>query len=134
MEWKEEYNTGVGDVDRQHRYFVSLISAMDDDAVGNWSRDRFRVFLAEIQRFAHYHFRAEEALMELYGFEARDEHRAEHAKLSGRVAEFVTGAEQGTLKPGEVRRFLFDWFSSHETSDRPLTEHVLERQRQMTDG
>jgi hemerythrin-like metal-binding protein len=134
MEWKDEYNTGVGDVDRQHRYFVSLISSMDDGAAATWSRDRFRVFLAEIQRFAHYHFRAEETLMEVYGFDEREEHRAEHTKLSLRVAEFVTGAERGTLEPAEVRQFLHDWFSSHESSDRPLAEHVLRQQKQLADG
>ena len=130
MEWRDEYCTGVGDVDRQHRYFFSLISSMDEESVARWSRDRLRGFLAEVQRFAHYHFRSEEFLMDVYGFDARDQHRAAHEQISARVAEFVADADKGTLQPAVLRQFLYEWFQDHTTvADRPLTEHVLRKQR-----
>ena len=125
MDWKEEYCTGVEDIDVQHRYFFALVSAMDEEKMASWSRDRFRVLLAEIQRFAHYHFRSEERLMDAYGFADRAAHEAEHARIKRGIDEFLQQAEIGALDMLGLRKFLFEWLTTHtEARDRPLAEHV----------
>lgn len=118
-------NTRVAELDREHQFFMALISPFESEPLRSWSLDRLRVLLAEIRRFVRLHFRTEEALMATYGYLDSASHIAEHREMERRIDEFVLQAEVAMLDPAPVREFLYEWFLRHTTTtDVPLLEHV----------
>lgn len=118
-------NTRVVELDREHQFFMALISPFQSERTSSWSLDRLRVLLAEVRRFVRLHFRTEEMLMTTYAYLDSRAHIAEHREMERKIDEFVLQAEVATLDPARVRSFLYEWFLRHTTViDLPLLEHV----------
>lgn len=92
MDWNEDFESGLADIDVQHRYIFALIQRVShlDDAT---SEDVLREIGAELSRFAICHFGCEERLMAAYKYPDANRHRSEHEKLLDVVREFERGGE-----------------------------------------
>lgn len=77
--WRDAYNSGDADIDRQHRTLVEDIAE---------------------------HFADEERLHQRIGYPDRGAHAAEHAKLLGKAGDLLEGAVNGPLVPAELFQFL----------------------------
>jgi hemerythrin-like metal-binding protein len=112
--WESRYDTGLPDIDSQHRVLLSLINLLiaaldtpDETAV-------VRRCLAELVAYASRHFECEEALMEAHGL---GEHEAEHVLIHRRFAGFVlqradlVGREPGAAL--DIASFLVGWLAHH---------------------
>jgi hemerythrin len=74
----------------------------------------FKEITTELRQFVKLHFTAEEELMEKYKYPRRDEHRAEHAKLTKTVKDFhSSGYRHEQIPPEELKAFLTDWIVTH---------------------
>ena len=122
MEWTEDFESGLADIDVQHRYIFALIQRIVDLQVGTMnSQDRF--ILEEIVRFARCHFACEERLMAAYEYPDSAKHVAEHAQL---VLELKKYQESETVDPHRLSLFLCNWIVAHTLQeDRELAAHVL---------
>lgn len=122
MEWTEDYESGLADIDVQHRYIFSLIERVSqlDDKV---DRTELREVSEELGRLAICHFGCEERLMFSYGYPEAARHIAEHEKLSSEVRNFQ---HDDDFQPRQMALFLCNWLVSHTMlEDRQLAIHVL---------
>lgn len=122
MKWSSDFESGLPDIDTQHRYFFELILRVDFLRKGHDTQNRQGV-LEELVSYARCHFGCETVLMRSYGYPEQEKHLEEHAALLKRVDGFLTEKYPNFQK---LALFLFNWFSSHTTlDDRPLAAHIL---------
>ncbi len=127
MEWSQDFETGLADIDVQHRYIFALAQRVNqiDDAI---KRVALRSIADELCRLALCHFGCEERLMTAYSYPDASRHIAEHDKLVSVVHEFEAKREYHARK---LALFLCNWLVSHTMlEDRQLAEHVLKQRAQ----
>jgi hemerythrin len=122
MEWIQDYETGLADIDVQHRYLFALVQRVQplDDVV---DRVELHLIANELVRFAKCHFGYEERLMTMYGYLDSARHLAEHAKLLDEVQTFQNDQE---IEARRLALFICNWLVAHTMlEDRQLAEHVV---------
>ena len=122
MDWNEDFESGLADMDVQHRYIFALIQRVNqlDDAT---NKDALQDAAEEIARLAICHFGCEEKLMRAYEYPDADRHIREHEKLLDVVREFQRAKEYSAH---HLALFLCNWLVSHTMlEDRRLAHHVL---------
>jgi len=122
MDWNEDFESGLADMDVQHRYIFALIQRVNQlDDVTN--RETLQEVAAEIARLAICHFGCEEKLMAAYEYPEANRHILEHEKLLDVVREFKRTKEYSAH---HLALFLCNWLVSHTMlEDRRLAHHVL---------
>lgn len=121
--WRKEFETGVPDVDHEHRELVDLINKLHDSINAQASKDTVTAFLGEVFAKISAHFALEETIMRKHRYDDYPAHKAEHEKLLDDLRDIMDDHEadnsidyQKAL--GEVVR---DWFVNHfKTRDARL--------------
>ncbi|MFY7905669.1 MAG: bacteriohemerythrin, partial [Burkholderiaceae bacterium] len=113
--WSSLFETGLEEVDAQHRRLVALVNQLGADA---HSGDPVRIdqALAELADYTVYHFHCEERVMVESGVSAlhADRHRATHQRFVAQVVEWIHRRQAGeTLQRGALVEFLADWLVFH---------------------
>ena len=122
MDWNEDFESGLADIDVQHRYIFALIERVNqlDD---NVNAVELKEVASELGRLAICHFGCEERLMSAYRYPEADRHHLEHERLLDVVREFQRGGE---YHAHHLALFLCNWLVSHTMlEDRKLALHVL---------
>jgi hemerythrin-like metal-binding protein len=115
------------ELDAQHRYFIALVERIDTSTKISGTRERSRL-VAEVVRYATFHFACEEALMDAYGY-AGAEHRKEHEALLSRVRDM---GQNPDLKMSALRLFLYRWLVDHiQLTDRDLADFVRSKRQEV---
>ncbi len=78
IQWRKDFETGVPDVDFEHRELVDLINALGDEVDAHASRQRIQEFLGEVFAKIAAHFALEESIMRKHGYDEYAAHKAEH--------------------------------------------------------
>lgn len=122
MEWSREFETGLADIDVQHRYFFQLIHRTYEIRIGTETEKRLAV-LDELLNYAECHFGCETALMRAYKYPERVPHVTEHEQILTQVKSF---ASEEPVNLHKVTMLLFNWFAAHTTlEDRALAKYVI---------
>jgi len=122
MEWSQDFESGLADIDVQHRYIFALIQRVNqlDDGIDHVE---LRDAADEIGRLAICHFGCEEQLMAAYKYPETPRHTAEHEKLLAVVREFQ---RSDVYHARQLAMFLCNWLVSHTMlEDRHLALHVV---------
>lgn len=121
--WSEHFETGIADVDRQHRRLVSLINQVASAAVNESTDIDLDSLLDELSAYANHHFETEEALWARYleGEEVLADHRKYHAGFVEKVAELYRSRSPKQETLHEILAFLTHW----------LARHILRNDREM---
>jgi hemerythrin len=112
--WKEEYNTGVNFIDEQHRYFLNIISDLNDYLKGEVCRESASKIFFSLVHYAEHYLIQEEIYFKDYHFPSTNEHKDLHAAFIKRVIQFKTDYEhdiQHTCRT--MMEYLVDWFDNH---------------------
>lgn len=117
VEWNDEFRTGLEDIDAQHKYFVVLLQAMLKGVEAKAEVPALIDLASEVKRYAKYHFRSEEALLEAYESDQLTHQCQEHAKLMHELEKRLKAMGQGQESPSSFLFFLFNWFAAHTTCD-----------------
>jgi hemerythrin len=116
--WDPQFETGLEEIDLQHRHLVGLI-----DALGARLEREVEIDLADLGQtyaelldYTRYHFKAEEGLMAAAGLDERHArtHHREHLEFSRQVEEMVcrpAGAPESG--PRRLLEFLVHWLTYH---------------------
>jgi len=123
IEWREEFDTGVSEVDHEHKEIVDLINelheAMGDDA----SRDEIGRFLGDVFAKISAHFALEETVMRKHNYDEYEDHKSDHEKLLDDLRDIMDDAEEDTGKNYKtaLTESVRDWFVNHfKTKDARL--------------
>ncbi len=128
MEWNESFESGLADIDVQHRYLFSLIKRvheLQDDIL----LPHARPLIEEVASFAMCHFACEERLMSAYGYGKISKHVDEHGKL---LSELIKYQDMQVVRPRQLSLFLCNWIVSHTLlEDRVLAAHVIQKRAEV---
>ena len=127
MEWNEDYESGLSDIDVQHRYIMGLTTRVKL-LQGAISLPEYRPLIDELASIAMCHFSCEEQLMLEYDYGATSKHVGEHAKLLLELRNYETSE---VIESKQLILFMCNWFVAHTMlEDRVLAAHVIRRRAQ----
>ncbi|MDX1709857.1 MAG: bacteriohemerythrin [Rhodovibrionaceae bacterium] len=127
IEWRKEFETGIAEIDHEHRQLISLINQLDEELGREASQERIEMFLGEVLAKISAHFALEEANMRRFGYERYAEHKAEHERLLDELRDIMDDCEHGRY--GDSRKRLSaavqTWFVDHFKTHDALLHRSL---------
>ena len=118
--WNKSFETGIDEIDEQHKTLIVLINRLVNTLVSNEELAVQEAF-AELATYADYHFAAEEAIWaaHLKDDEWVNAHRKNHTSFLPKVLEIK---ERDVDKPlhdviEDIVRFLIRWLAFHIIDD-----------------
>ena len=123
LHWQSAYDTGVEEIDLQHRYFLALINRLrgELDACDD-ENHRHRLF-DELARYAAFHFISEENLMLKYGYPGYEQQRRLHLELIDQLSWRMQSPSYDDLF-----EFLIRWFVHHTVEEDHRIGDFVSRQ------
>lgn len=115
--WDSCFETGLHDVDEQHKYLVEVINRFGELLVENELKlDDMESVFKELAAYAEYHFQEEEGLMSRIGIDER--HKRKHEKSHQDFLQEVTFMH-ADMAPGQFKEaqnlfiYLTHWLAYH---------------------
>lgn len=110
--WIPELNTGIDEIDRQHRCIVDYINRLDQLRA---TRDRKRLgdVIGETLEYTLSHFIFEESLLEEAGYSFSGPHKKVHDIFTRRIADFQKRFVAGEDIAEELHSMLSRWLFNH---------------------
>jgi hemerythrin-like metal-binding protein len=117
--WDANFETGVSEIDEQHRILVNTINeaAVTLGATSNLSV--LEQITNDLLSYALYHFETEEELMSQYKYDEQKEdeqkmHLAQHRDFSATVVTVKENMKSGKpITKDELLGFLKEWLTNH---------------------
>ncbi|MBE0585809.1 MAG: hemerythrin family protein [Desulfofustis sp.] len=114
IKWRDSFNTGVAQFDREHHQVVEMIDRLYQAIREKSDQGVVSQVCAELVAYAEYHFANEEKAMAAVSFPGLEEHRREHALLKEQAMAFqVRIAERFPEGVTEFYHFLREWLVNH---------------------
>lgn len=107
---------GIDEIDDDHSKLINLFNILNHSVTEGATTDYIEAVLEELINCTVWHFSHEQRLMLKYGYDAYEEHKADHQDLIDSVKEL----QQNFLKTGKL-----DETEHLEFLERWLTEHIL---------
>lgn len=118
FKWKDRFNTGIEEIDKQHKRLFEIGSELYDLASAEDDMDNYDNIVAlikELKDYTIYHFNYEEECMEKAGYSEIREHKEEHQRFIDKLNE--TEAKDIDLNQKQVLldmiEFIINWVSGH---------------------
>lgn len=116
LEWNEKFETGISEVDFQHRNLVNMINNLaknGSEPPGEARNFAVRITLEQLIDYTVYHFKAEEALMHEAKYAHEQEHHKAHELLKSRALGFAKKIDEGEDVLNDLLAFLKEWLQKH---------------------
>lgn len=114
IEWKENFNVGVDEVDFEHRELIDLINALHADLLAAGKKGSILDFLGEIYTRIAAHFALEEKVMRDHHYDQYQAHKDDHERLLDEIRDIMDDYEDAELfSDSELSRRLTQWFVGH---------------------
>jgi len=114
IEWKDEFNLGIAEVDREHRDLIEQINGVHDAATRGANRRTLLRALGDIYTRIAAHFALEESLMRRIRYMAFAEHKEDHEILLDDLRDIMAQVEAGgSYSQERLSADLDYWFSAH---------------------
>ena len=123
IEWRPEFETGVPDVDHEHRELVDLINQLHEQMGGDAEPAEISAFLGEVFARISAHFALEESIMRKHQYDQYIEHKTDHEKLLDDIRDIMDDLEAGKYAAYDeaLSSAVRDWFVDHfKTKDARL--------------
>lgn len=133
-EWVDELNTGISEIDDQHRQLVSYLNQLYD-AIQENDKSGIAAVLDETIDYTVFHFSFEESIMEQMDYEFYLPHQRIHELFKKRVVHYKERFERGEDIADELHALLKRWLVNHILHDdknfaRATTATMATRKRQ----
>ena len=131
IEWSDEFNLGIDEVDSEHRALVALINALHDAMSAGAGRADVIDGISQIHALVAAHFAREEAFMRELRYMAYAEHKEDHEVLLDDLGDMIERARcDGDYDDARLSADLQYWFSEHfRTHDARLHQHSASEAR-----
>ena len=126
LAWNPSWETGVPEIDRQHRMWLAQVEKLFQAIVGRQEPAAICDVLMFLASYVDSHFRLEERFMERSAYPGFAAHKAVHDELRSKVASLI---EAHNLDPAsltdEITDFLSGWLIRHiDEHDRAMARHL----------
>jgi hemerythrin-like metal-binding protein len=95
FEWKSEYSVNIGSIDAQHQTLFGRCRDLHEALRMGQGRSVLRRLLDRLAQYGASHFAHEERLLQSHKYPGLAKHRAEHAEMTKRLAEFQEEFDAG---------------------------------------
>jgi hemerythrin len=115
IEWRKEFNTGIADVDHEHRELVELINRLHEQIAAGAEPLRVSEFLGEVFARIAAHFALEESIMRKHSYDEYRAHKAEHEQLLDEIRDIMDAQQVGAAFAYEAKlsSAVRNWFVNH---------------------
>lgn len=113
MEWNEQLDIGLDEINRQHQTLLHLINELYYLLKHNYGLSSVKRVVQGLIDYTANHFKYEETLFAQIGYEQTQEHIDKHAQLVDEVLAFQKRVERGEDIGEELMSFLKNWLSQH---------------------
>ena len=114
VNWDDSYSVQVSAIDDQHKKLIELVNQLYDAMRKGQDLIIIGEVIDELIHYTKTHFAYEEAYFEKFGFEKKEEHKAEHKDFVREVEEFKNKFKEGKITLSiEVLQFLSGWLFTH---------------------
>ncbi|MGI9464787.1 MAG: bacteriohemerythrin [Aestuariivirgaceae bacterium] len=123
IEWRSEFETGVADVDHEHRELIDLINQLHEQLGSEAAPEKITAFLGEVFARISAHFALEESIMRKHNYDQYLEHKTDHEKLLDDIRDIMDDFEAGEYADyaEALAAAVRDWFVDHfKTKDARL--------------
>lgn len=114
--WPSVFNTGIEEIDKQHRKLVELINNIFYNINSKSNKSEVLLIFRELYDYVKYHLRYEEAFMLEINYPDFDRHAALHAEFEDDLydlqIQFENGEDLLSLRDKLVK-FLMSWLLEH---------------------
>lgn len=128
IRWRDSYNTGVAQFDREHHKLVELIDVMYGAVRDKSGKEVVAKACAELIDYTVYHFDNEELAMAAVHYPGLDEHKTEHKRLKQEAEAFLERINSSFPDGAtELYHFLRDWLVNHiQDCDKKYSSSLTE--------
>lgn len=116
IEWVTDLDTGIQDIDNQHKRIVEYINRLIDARVKH-DQQQIEIVLNEMIEYTLSHFSFEENLMEEAGYPFIKGHKRIHQIFAKRIEDYVQRFKMGEDITDELLNTLRAWLINHIKSD-----------------
>lgn len=128
IKWTTEYSVGVEEFDEEHRHIFKLINNLEDAISVGQGEEVLAAVFDELLAYTESHFHHEEEMLREINFPGYGTHKAEHEKLSTKVADL--NKDRDYVFPDNVSEFLRDWIGNHILgTDKEYGSYVEKRKQ-----
>jgi len=114
--WDEKYATGIQLIDNQHKELFSLTNELFHACLSGEKmlKQVFKETMERMVAYVHFHFGAEQELLQRVKYPDYPEHKKQHDTLVREILESVKEYNEGKkMVPNQFVRTLRDWILSH---------------------
>ena len=112
--WTQKYNTGIEEIDAQHKQFVDIINELYDARHSQNSQEVVNGILSKMTDYAEYHFNFEEELINQLNPSELEEHKAKHQKFRIYIKEILGyQTKEKFFIEDMLMMFLESWLVKH---------------------
>lgn len=112
--WDDGLSVGIDIIDEHHRYLFDLINDLHDVVSGKRGAREVARLVKSLDAYAKVHFRAEEQMMNHYGFEGIGRQEQQHHAFEAKIGEFYEELHANPLVAQfDVLAYLRDWLVRH---------------------
>ena len=114
IQWNDDLNVGVLEIDRQHQRLVGMINDLNDAMKQGQGKDVLDKIINGLTNYTKTHFGIEEKYFDQFGYPDANNHKKEHLNFTKKVTEFKAGFDKGKIGLSiEVMNFLSNWLQNH---------------------
>jgi hemerythrin len=113
ISWNEKLSVGVDSIDNQHKQLIKLLNDLFSAMVKGQGKPLLKEIIKELTDYTKVHFREEERLMVVYGYNGYELQKKEHATFVKTIMDFSKKFNDDKLTAGEVADFMKGWIINH---------------------
>ena len=118
IEWTSDLETGIPDIDNQHKVLFSLINELSKSIAEKKTNKAIQKVTENLTNYVLEHFAVEEALMEDEGYPKLEDHKSIHQDLVIKTAEIVEQYKNKELEMvSPLVVFIANWINTHIKKD-----------------
>ncbi len=123
IDWRKEFETGVEEVDHEHKELIDLLNTLHEKLGTDVSREEVRGFLGDVFTNISSHFALEETVMRKHKYDEYQAHKSEHEQLLDDLRDIMDAfeANEALDYKSTLADAVRDWFVNHfKTKDARL--------------
>ncbi len=127
IDWDESLNTGVEEMDADHRGLISLANSVQAAGQAGNQEDVLRLAL-EFSSYCDDHFVMEEEFMRDIGYPQRMSHKSDHDQMLADLDKIIGHVHSNIEASTVMADFIYRWTANHmQVFERQLAEFVCAR-------
>ncbi|PKO48613.1 MAG: hypothetical protein CVU31_05165 [Betaproteobacteria bacterium HGW-Betaproteobacteria-4] len=126
VHWDDSLRVGIDVIDEHHRYLFDLTNDLFEVVSTKQSSREVARVLKALDQYVEIHFRAEERMMEHYGYGGLQQQQTQHGEFEERLGEFYEELHNNPLTaPFDILVYLRSWLVGHILNEDAQLRELL---------